>query len=161
MLYFLNAVGSMISNMTFLCVMNVIKVLRTSLHFSEVLCISLHFSVFLYISLPFSKFVWISLHLSEFLCISLHFSAFLCISLHFSAILCISHIYLFYWLDCKTWKPAWSWSELDVWIPGIWFQRRRRLIVARPWGTWADCNVHMIFDDMRRIGKNVKMLSLL
>ena len=62
--------------MTFLCVMNVIKVSRTSLHFSEVLCISLHFSVFLYISLNFSVFLCISLNFSEFTYISLHFTCY-------------------------------------------------------------------------------------
>ena len=89
-LYFLNAGGSRISNMTFPCVMKVIKimkVMRISLH----ICISLHFppslhfSTFLCISLQCSAFLYTSLRFYAFLCIFLHFSSFLYISLHFSA----------------------------------------------------------------------------
>ena len=82
-LYFLNAGGSRISNMTFPCVIKVVKVMRISLH----ICISLE------IALPFFTFLCIILNLSAFLskllCLSLHFSALFCIYLHFSAFLCI------------------------------------------------------------------------
>ena len=61
-LYFLNAGGSRISNMTFQCVMKVIKVMK-------VMRISLH--------------ICISLYFTEFLCILLHVHTFLFISLHF------------------------------------------------------------------------------
>ena len=73
-LYFLNAWGSRISNMTFPCVMKVMTAKRISVF----LCISLHFSTFLFIYLHFSCN---SLHFSEFIT---HFSAFICVSLHFS-----------------------------------------------------------------------------
>ena len=92
-LYFLNAGGSRISNMTFQCVMKVIKAMKV-MRISAFLCISLNFSAFLCISIHFSSFLYISeaiLCISlNFLCISLRFSAFLCISLHFFAFLCIS-----------------------------------------------------------------------
>ena len=111
MLFFLNEGGSRISNITFPCVMKVMKATRISLHFFTFLCISLHFSSFLCISLHFSTFHCISLHfsgfLSAFLYISLHFStfhwilvyfsAFLWISLHFSTFLCISLHFTFLW----------------------------------------------------------------
>ena len=57
-LYFLNAGGSLISNMTLPCVMKVKKVMSISLH----ICISLYFSAF-------STFLYISIHFSTFLCI--------------------------------------------------------------------------------------------
>ena len=92
--FFLNEGGSRISNITFPCVMKVMKATRISLHFSAFLYISLHFTAFFCISLHFSTFLYISLHFSAFLCISLdfylNFSAFLYISLHFSAFLYIS-----------------------------------------------------------------------
>ena len=98
MCYFLNAGGSGISNMTFPCVMKVIRIslhIGISLQFSSflcIICISLCFSAFLCISQHLSSFLNIYLHFSVFLCISLHFTAFLCISLHFSAFLCILHL---------------------------------------------------------------------
>ena len=106
-LYFLNAGGSRISNMTFPCVIKVVKVMRISLHIcisleialpfftflciilnlsaflSKLLCLSLHFSALFCVYLHFSTF------LSKLLCLSLHFSALFCIYLHFSAFLCI------------------------------------------------------------------------
>ena len=92
--FFLNEGGSRISNITFPCVMKVMKATRISLYFFTFLCISLHFSAFLYISLHFSAFLWIfvciSLHFSSFLFISLNFGVFLGISLNFSALLYIS-----------------------------------------------------------------------
>ena len=62
--------GSRTSNMTFPCVMKVMKVMRINLH----ICISLHLYSFLCIA-------W---HFSALRCISLHFSAFQWISRHFS-----------------------------------------------------------------------------
>ena len=68
--------GSRTSNMTFPCVMKVMKVMRINLH----ICISLHLYSFLCIA-------W---HFSALRCITLHFSAFLCISMNFSAFLNLS-----------------------------------------------------------------------
>ena len=60
--FFLNEGGSRISNITFPCVMKVMKATRISLHFSAFLYISLHFTAFFCISLHFSTFLYISLH---------------------------------------------------------------------------------------------------
>ena len=70
MLYLLNAGGSRISNMTFPCVMKVMKIMKISLHIfislniSAFLCISpLNFPEFLYTS----AFLWILLHLTFYI----------------------------------------------------------------------------------------------